>query len=93
MAFILITLSDTPDGGVSIHSDFKPAIGTALSPAQSAALDIVARTGKQWGIAAGAAGQVAASQEVASTVAKATADMKKFNDELKSGKPMRGRCA
>jgi hypothetical protein len=93
MAFILITLSDTPDGGVSIHSDFKPAIGMPLSPAQSAALDIVARTGKQWGIADGAAAQVAASQSVAETLAQATDRMKKFNDALKSGKPMRGRLA
>ena len=92
MPSITITLSDTPTGGVSVHSDFKPAIGTPLSPAQSAALDIVARTSKQWGMSTGAAAQLAASQSVADTVAQATADIKKFNAALQAGKPMRGRC-
>ena len=93
MPSITITLSDTPDGGVAVHSDFKPAVGMPLSPAQSAALDIVARTGKQWGVPTGPAGQLAASQSVAETLAQATDRMKKFNDALKSGKPMRGRLA
>ncbi len=50
MAQITLTLSDTPDGGVSIHSSFTPAAGLPCSPAQSQALDIIARTHKQWGV-------------------------------------------
>lgn len=91
MPSITITLSDTPTGGVSVHSDFKPAVGMPLSAAQSAALDIVARTSKQWGVPTCPAGQLAASQQVAETVARATADIKKFNAALMAGKPMRGR--
>jgi len=35
---------------VSVHSSFKPAVGRLCSPAQAHALDIIARTHKQWGI-------------------------------------------
>jgi hypothetical protein len=45
---ITITLEDTPQGGVSVHTDFKPAIGAPCSPAQAAALEILARTRKDW---------------------------------------------
>ena len=50
MAQITMTLTDTPNGGVSIHSDFKPAVGNACTPAQGYALEIINRTHKQWGV-------------------------------------------
>lgn len=58
MPQITLTLTDTPDGGVSIHSSFKPAVGTSCSAAQSQALDIIARTHKQWGVPAVSAHKV-----------------------------------
>jgi hypothetical protein len=50
MPTITLTLTDTPNGAVSIHSSWKPAVGNPCSPAQSAALEIIARTHKQWGV-------------------------------------------
>jgi len=50
MPQVIITLSDTPTGGVAIHTDFRPAIGAPCSNAQSAALDIIARTKLDWGM-------------------------------------------
>lgn len=50
MPQVTITLTDTPDGGVSTHSNFVPAVGKACSPAQSAALEIINRTNRQWGV-------------------------------------------
>lgn len=55
MPSIVITLTDTSTGGVAVHSDFVPAVGRPCSPAQSAALEIVNRTTKEWGIAKPAA--------------------------------------
>ena len=52
MPQITLTLTDTSEGGVAIHSSFKPAAGLPCSPAQSQALDIIARTHKQWGVPA-----------------------------------------
>lgn len=51
MPAVTITLTDTTDGGVSVHSDFKPAVGNPCSPAQSAALDIISRTRRHYGLA------------------------------------------
>lgn len=51
MASVTLTLTDTPAGGVAIHSSFEPAVGAACSPAQSEALEIIRRTRKDWGIA------------------------------------------
>ncbi len=51
MADVIITLTDTPSGGVAIHTNFKPAIGSPCSNAQSAALDIIGRTRREWGMA------------------------------------------
>lgn len=48
MPAVIITLEDTPAGGVSVHSNFVPAVGLACSPAQAAALDIINRTAKEW---------------------------------------------
>lgn len=52
MPKITITLTDTDTGGVSCHGDFTPAVGQRLSPAQCAALEIIIRTNKQWGMPA-----------------------------------------
>ena len=52
MPSVTITLTDTPSGGVAVHTDFKPAIGTPCSLAQSAALDIISRTRHHYGLAA-----------------------------------------
>lgn len=50
MPSVTLTLIDTPTGGVAIQTDFAPAIGNPCSPAQSTALEIMARTKKQWGV-------------------------------------------
>jgi hypothetical protein len=50
MPRITITLEDTPAGGVSIKTDFTPAIGQPCSAAQAAALDIIGRTKREWGM-------------------------------------------
>jgi hypothetical protein len=50
MPTIVLTLNDTPNGAVSLHTNFTPAVGQPCSPAQATALDIIARTHKQWGI-------------------------------------------
>lgn len=51
MPHVTITLSDTPTGGVSIKTDFAPAVGHPISVAQSAALDILRRTRREYGLA------------------------------------------
>ena len=48
MATVTFTLTDTPAGGVALHTDFKPAAGNPATPAQSTAMEIIARTRKQW---------------------------------------------
>lgn len=50
MPEITITLTDTSKGGVSVHTNFRPAIGARCSNAQAAALDIIRRTQREWGI-------------------------------------------
>jgi hypothetical protein len=50
MPSITLTLTDTPNGAVSVHSNFKPAVGNPCSPAQAYALEIINRTHKQWGV-------------------------------------------
>jgi len=50
MPSITLILCDTPNGGVSIHSSFKPAVGHPCSAAQAHALDILSCTHKQWGV-------------------------------------------
>jgi hypothetical protein len=50
MPQVTITLTDTPEGGVAVQSDFKPAIGAPCSAAQAAALDIFSRTRKHYGL-------------------------------------------
>lgn len=62
MPAVTITLSDTPAGGVAVHTDFKPAIGAKCSAAQSAALDIISRTRKEWDGRSGHAGVAGVAQ-------------------------------
>lgn len=50
MAQVTITLTDTPEGGVAVQTDFKPTIGAPCSAAQAAALDVIARTRKHYGL-------------------------------------------
>ena len=50
MAQVTIIIADTPEGGVSVQSDFRPTIGAPCSTAQAAALDIIARTRKNYGL-------------------------------------------
>ena len=50
MPTVTLTLSDTPSGGVSIHTSFTPAVGAPCSPAQAAALEIMQRTRRDWGL-------------------------------------------
>lgn len=52
MPSVTITLTDTPAGGVAITSDFRPTVGAPCTSAQAAALDIMTRTRKDWGMKA-----------------------------------------
>ena len=52
MPAVTITLEDTPAGGVSITSDYRPTIGAPCTAAQAAALDIISRTRRDWGMKA-----------------------------------------
>ena len=47
---VTITLADTPTGSVSVYTDFSPAVGKPCSPAQAAALDILRRTRREYGL-------------------------------------------
>lgn len=50
MSIVTFALIDTPDGRVAVHSSYRPLAGQACSPAESAALEIMNRTRKDWGI-------------------------------------------
>ncbi len=50
MPRVVITLEDQPTGEVSVHTDFTPAVGAPCSAAQAAALDVIARTRKFYGM-------------------------------------------
>lgn len=50
MPSVTITLTDTAAGGISLHTEFKPAAGQPCSMAQAAALDIIRRTSKDYGL-------------------------------------------
>lgn len=50
MPAVTITLSDTPDGGVEVTSNYAPTPGQACSPAQVASLDIINRTKRHWNL-------------------------------------------
>jgi hypothetical protein len=67
MPSVTLTLTDTPTGEVAISTDFKPAVGNPCSPAQAAALDVISRTRKAYGlelVSAAAAPQPSAAREV-----------------------------
>ncbi len=50
MPSVTIILSDTPNGQVAVQHNFMPAVGMPCSPAQSAALDVIIRTRKSYGL-------------------------------------------
>jgi len=50
MATVHITLTDTPTGGVEVHTDFTPGIGAPCTKAQSTALEIFNRTRREWNL-------------------------------------------
>jgi hypothetical protein len=50
MPTVTITITDTPSGAVSVHTDFAPAVGKPCSPAQAAALDILRRTRREYSL-------------------------------------------
>ena len=52
MPAVTLTLTDTPMGKVAIHADFKPAAANPCSPAQAAALEVIGRTSKDYGLQA-----------------------------------------
>lgn len=52
MPAVIITLEDTPSGGVAITSNFRPTVGAPCTAAQAAALEIVNRTRRDWGMKA-----------------------------------------
>jgi len=62
MAIVTFTLEDTPAGGVSVRTDFKPAIGRPCTLAQSAALEILSRTRRDYGLDKPTSTPAAASQ-------------------------------
>jgi hypothetical protein len=49
MPTVHLTLTDTPTGGVSAHTSFKPALGQNTSNAQAEALDALRGIQKRWG--------------------------------------------
>ena len=50
MPRVTIILTDTPAGGVAVWSDHVPAAGAPASRAQTAAMDIVNRTCREYGL-------------------------------------------
>ena len=50
MPSVTIILADTPTGEISIYTDYRPAIGNPCSRAQSAALDMIRRSRKEFGL-------------------------------------------
>lgn len=51
MPSVTITLTDTPAGGVAVHSNYVPALGAKTTLAQTAAQDIINRTCREYGLA------------------------------------------
>lgn len=50
MATTTITIEDTPDGRIAVHSDYQPSRGERCSLAQQATLEIIRRTRKEYGL-------------------------------------------
>jgi hypothetical protein len=51
MAIVILTLTDTNTGSVSIKSSFKPAVGLPITQSQAHALDMIRATNKRYGFA------------------------------------------
>lgn len=51
MASVTITVEDTPVGGVSVKSNYVPAIGQRTTVAQVAAQEMINRTCREYGLA------------------------------------------
>lgn len=50
MAEVTIRLKDTPSGGVAIHAVYEPGLRVPCTNAQLAALEIIRRTTRDWGM-------------------------------------------
>lgn len=50
MPSVTITITDTPSGGVSVYSNYVPALGCKTTLAQTAAQDIINRTCRDYGL-------------------------------------------
>lgn len=50
MPSVTLVISDTPEGGLSIWNDLVPAPGKRCSLAEQAALDIISRTRREYGL-------------------------------------------
>lgn len=51
MATVHMSFTDTPTGGVEVHTDFTPGIGAPCTKAQAVALEIFNRTRRDWQLA------------------------------------------
>ena len=49
MAAVTIVLADTPVGGISLRTDFVPAIGQSTTLAQAAAMDLINQFNRHYG--------------------------------------------
>ena len=61
MATVTLTLTDTSTGTIALGTTFMPAIGHPLTPAQMAAIEMMRRTCRDWGIQATSAPASAAA--------------------------------
>lgn len=50
MAEVILRIKDTPTGGVSVHAAYEPPLRVPCTKAQLAALEIVRRTTRDWGM-------------------------------------------
>lgn len=51
MAEVILRIKDTPTGGVAVHATYEPPLRVPCTNAQLAALEIVRRTTRDWGVA------------------------------------------
>jgi len=50
MAEVILRIKDTPTGGVAVHATYEPALRVPCTNAQLAALEIIRRTTRDWGM-------------------------------------------
>ena len=50
MAVVEIRISDTPEGGIALWNDLVPVPGKRCTLAEQAALDILTRTRREYGL-------------------------------------------